>query len=109
MKRSALATKALNDKLSADGDEHANYFAKFIMYKRTVRASFYSKLTKLIVVHVDVRTESVDEKTKIDFCTRLQDVLDRKNAPDMLIITEYMNVKFGDQNWDYKELWEDTD
>ena len=56
------------------------------------------------MVHIYAPTEDTDEQVKNEFYTRLQDVLDKCNTHDMLIVTGDMNVKVGEDNRDYKRV-----
>ena len=65
---------------------------------------FYSKYIKLTVIHIYAPTEDKDEKIKDDFYASLQDVLDKRNAHDMLIVIGDMNAKVGNQNENYERV-----
>lgn len=61
-----------------------------------------------MLIHVYAPTEDAEEEDKDEFYAKLQDLLDKRNAHDMLIITGDMNAKVGDQNLNYEGLWENT-
>ena len=45
--------------------------------------------------------EEADKQLKEEFYVRLQDVLDKRNKHDLLIVTGDMNDKVGEENWDH--------
>ena len=63
--------------------------------ERIIQARYYSHHIKLTIVHIYAPTEDAEEQVKDEFYTRLQDVLDGRNAHDMLIVTGDMNAKVG--------------
>ena len=72
--------------------------------ERIIQARYHSKHIKLTIIHVYAPTEDSDEEIKDNFYLRLQDVLDKRNTHDMLIITGDMNAKVGDQNDNYERV-----
>lgn len=50
------------------------------------------------IVHICAPTEEADEQVKEEFYMRLQDVLDKRNKHDLLIVTGDMNAKVGEEN-----------
>ena len=72
--------------------------------ERIIQARYHSKHIKLTMVHIYAPTEDADEQVKNEFYTRLQDILDKRNTHDMLIITGDMNAKVGADNRDYERL-----
>ena len=57
---------------------------------------------KLTIIDINELTGDVEEQVKNEFYMRLQDVLDSRSAHTMLIVTENVNAKVGDQNWDHE-------
>lgn len=55
-----------------------------------------------MVIYVYVLIEDVDEEIKDEFYVRLQEVLDKRNKYDMLVIIRDMNVKVGEENVNYE-------
>ena len=53
--------------------------------ERVIQARFYSRHTRLTIIHIYAPTEEADEQTKDEFYGKLQDVLDTVNEHDMLI------------------------
>ena len=72
--------------------------------ERIIQARYHSRYIKLTIIHIYAPTEDTDEEIKDDFYTRLQDVLDKRNAHDMLIVTGDMNAKVGNQNENYERV-----
>ena len=72
--------------------------------ERIIQARYHSKHIKLTMVHIYAPTEDTDEQVKNEFYTRLQDVLDKCNTHDMLIVNGDMNAKVGEDNWDYERV-----
>ena len=56
------------------------------------------------IVYIYATTEEADEQLKEEFYMRLQDVLDKRNKHDLLIVTGDMNAKVGEENWDYDKV-----
>lgn len=69
--------------------------------ERIIQARFHSRHIKLTVIHVYAPTEDADEETKDEFYGRLQEVLDKRNKHDMLVITGDVNAKVGEENTDF--------
>ena len=72
--------------------------------ERIIQARFHSRHIKLTVIHVYAPTEDADEETKDEFYARLQEVLDKRNKHDMLVITGDMNAKVGEGNTNYERV-----
>ena len=72
--------------------------------ERIIQARFHSRHIKLTVIHVYAPTEDADEETKDEFYARLQEVLDKRNKHDMLVITRDMNAKVGEENANYERV-----
>ncbi|XP_060069052.1 craniofacial development protein 2-like [Ylistrum balloti] len=69
--------------------------------ERIIIARFFSKHIKLTVVHIYAPTE---DQVKYELYARLQEVLERRNRHDMLIITSDMNAKVGSDNGHYERI-----
>ncbi|XP_060080646.1 uncharacterized protein LOC132560005 [Ylistrum balloti] len=72
--------------------------------ERIILARFFSKHIKLTVVHIYAPTEDAEDQVKDEFYARLQEVLERRNRHDMLIITGDMNAKVGSDKELYKRI-----
>ena len=68
--------------------------------ERMIQVRFFSKYIKLTIIHVYMPMLEAYEEVKDEFYSRLQEVADKMNQHDMLIITGDMNAKVGDQTWD---------
>ena len=68
--------------------------------ERMIQVRFFSKYIKLTIIHVYMTMLEAYEEVKDEFSSRLQEVADKMNQHDMLIITGDMNAKVGDQTWD---------
>ena len=68
--------------------------------ERMIQVRFYSKYIKLTIIHEYMPTLEAYEDVKDEFYSRLQEVADKMNQHDMLVITGDMNAKVGDQTWD---------
>ena len=55
--------------------------------ERIIQARFCSRYIKRMLIHVYAPTEDAEEEDKDEFYAKLQDLLDKRNAHDMLIIT----------------------
>ena len=53
--------------------------------ERVIQAIFYSRYTKLTIIHIYAPTEDTDEQIRDEFYGTLQDVLDSVNEHEMLI------------------------
>ena len=56
------------------------------------------------IVHIYAPMKEADNQLKEEFYMRLQDVLDKRNKHDLLIVTGDMNDKVGEENWDYDKV-----
>ena len=72
--------------------------------ERIIQARYHSQHIKLTLIHTYAPTEDAEEQAKDEFYTRLQDVLDKRNKHDMLIVTGDMNAKVGDERQDYERV-----
>ena len=74
--------------------------------ERVIQARFYSRHTRLTIIHIYAPTEDADEQTKDEFYGKLQDVLDTVNEHDMLMFNcnGDMNAKVGNDNWAYESV-----
>ena len=55
-------------------------------------------------MHIYAPTEDAEDQAKDEFYARLQDVLERRNRHDMLIITGDINAKVGNDNRHYERV-----
>ena len=60
---------------------------------RIITAWFYSKYTKLSIIHVYAPTNEACDEDKDQFYEELQSVVDRYNRHDMVIITGDINAR----------------
>ena len=72
--------------------------------ERIIQARYHSQHIKLTLIHTYAPTEDAEEQTKDEFYMRLQDVLDKRNKHDMLIVTGDMNAKVGSESQDYERV-----
>lgn len=58
------------------------------------------------IVHIYAPTGEADEQVKEEFYMRLQDIPDKRNKHDLMIVTGDMNAtcKMGEENWDYERV-----
>ena len=69
-----------------------------------IQARYHSQHIKLTFIHTYAPTEDAEEQAKDEFYMRLQDVLDRRNKHNMLIVTGDMNAKVGNEHQDYESV-----
>ena len=72
--------------------------------ERITKARFYSKHTKLTMIHLYAPTEVADDDVKEEFYTKLQELVGDLHQHDMLVITGDMNAKVGSNNNCYESI-----